>query len=156
MSRGLAFASLLLVTLAAHPARAECVSVPPKQLLDAPGTELVFSGRVVELTQSGEYGARAKFQVEQVWKGQVPETFSIYMWYGDSANAPRYEKGQSSVVVAIRLTNQRARVGVGLADSQAVAFTGRSCSGIYTIQEFEGALGRGKPPIQEAEQQIKH
>jgi len=42
-----------------------------------------------------------------------------------------------------------------LADSRAVAFTGKSCTGIYTIQEFVEALGRGNPPIQEAEHRIK-
>ena len=152
-ARILAF--MLLVTLGADFARAECVSVPPRQIVDAPGTELVFSGRVVEVSQTGGYGARATFQVEQVWKGQVPETFSVFMWYGDSANAPRYAKAESYVVVATRLTDKRARAEVGLADSRAVAFIGKSCSGIYTIQEFVGALGRGNPPIQAAEHRIK-
>jgi hypothetical protein len=87
-------------------------------------TELVFSGRVVELTQSGESGARATFKVGQVWKGQVPEAFSVFMWYGDSAEAPRYEKGRLYVVVAKRLTDKRTRVDVGLRATDSVAFTG--------------------------------
>ena len=147
MPRSLAFASLLLLTLTAESVRAECVKVPPTQLLDAPGTELVFSGRVVEVTESGEYGARASFQVEQVWKGQVPEAFAIFMWYGDSAEAPRYEKGRSYAVVAKRLTDKRARADVGLGASNSVAFTGVTCSGDYSAEEFARGLGRGKPPV---------
>lgn len=153
MLRALALASLLLVPLTAGATRAECVKVPPKQVLDAPGTELVFSGRVVDISQSGDYGARASFKVGQVWKGQVPEAFSVYTWYLDSAEAPRYEKGRLYVVVAKRLTDKRARAEVGLGASDSLAFTGVTCSGDYSVEEFMQALGIGRGPTTEIYEQ---
>jgi hypothetical protein len=55
--------------------------------------------------------------------------------------------GLSYVVVAKRLENQRARDGVGLGRSNAVAFTGVECSGGHPVEEFVRGVGPGKPPI---------
>ena len=83
---------------------AECVKITPKMWLDAPDSELVFGGKVVEVTDTGEVGSKATFEVERVWRGKVPRRFDVFMWYLASAEAPRYlEKGRSYVVVAKRL-----------------------------------------------------
>ena len=47
---------------------AECVKVTPKMWLDAPDSELVFGGKVVEVTDTGEVGSKATFEVERVWR----------------------------------------------------------------------------------------
>ena len=127
---------------------AECVKVTPKMWLDAPDSELVFGGKVVEVTDTGEVGSKATFEVERVWRGKVPKRFDVFMWYLASAEAPRYlEKGRCYVVVAKRLEDKRAREGVGLGGSDLVAFTGVPCSDLHTIEEFVRGIGPGKPPI---------
>jgi hypothetical protein len=127
---------------------AECVKVTPKMLRDAPSSELVFAGTVVEVTRTSELGSRATFEVQRVWRGKVPKRFDVYMWDLASPEAPRFEKmGLSYVVVAKRLENQRARDGVGLGRSNAVAFTGVECSGGHPVEEFVRGVGPGKPPI---------
>ena len=130
---------------------AECVKVTPKMLLNAPSSEVVFAGKLVEVTDTGEVGSKATFEVERVWRGKVTKRFDVYVWYPASANAPRYgEKGRSYVVVANRLEDKRRREGVELGGSDVVAFTGVPCSDLYTVEEFVRQLGRGKPPIDEA------
>ena len=137
---------------------AECVKITPKMWLDAPDSELVFGGNVVEVTDTGEVGSKATFEVERVWRGKVPKRFDVYMWYLASAEAPRYlEKGRSYVVVAKRLEDKRAREGVGLGGSDLVAFTGVPCSDLHTVEEFVRGVGPGKPPLVESvEGKIKH
>ena len=127
---------------------AECVKITPKMWLDAPDSELVFGGNVVEVTDTGEVGSKATFEVERVWRGKVPKRFDVFMWYLASAEAPRYlEKGRSYVVVAKRLEDKRAREGVGLGGSDLVAFTGVPCCDLHTVEEFVRGVGPGKPPI---------
>ena len=127
---------------------AECVKITPKMWLDAPDSELVFGGKVAEVTDTGEVGSKATFTVERVWRGKVPKRFDVFMWYLASAEAPRYlEKGRSYVVVAKRLEDKRAREGVGLGGSDLVAFTGVPCSDLHTVEEFVRGVGPGKPPI---------
>jgi hypothetical protein len=122
---------------------AECVKVTPKMWLDAPSSELVFAGTLVELAATGESGSKATFEVERVWRGKVTKRFDVYMWHLASAETPRYlEKGQSYVVVAKRLEDKRGRDGVGLDGSDVVAFTGVPCSGLYTVEEFVRQLAR--------------
>jgi hypothetical protein len=147
---------LLLATfLGVSPsAGAECVKVPPKQLLELPGTELAFSGKVIEVTNVSEQGVRATFDVDRVWAGRVPKRFDMYMTYPASAEAPRYDKDQSYVVIARRLVDKQARGAAGFADSDIVLFTGVTCSDFYSIQEFVRALGPGGPPAEKLEQDI--
>jgi hypothetical protein len=141
----------IAVVLMPTAVNAECVTVTPKMLRDAPSSELVFAGTVVEVTRTGEWGSRATFEVERIWRGKVPKRFDVYMWDLASPEAPRYERmGRSYVVIAKRLENQRAREGVGLGDSNAVAFAGLECSGGHSVEEFMRGVGPGKPPIDES------
>ena len=57
---------------------AECVKVTPKMWLDAPESELVFGGKIVEVTDTGEVGSKATFEVERVWRGKVPKRFDVF------------------------------------------------------------------------------
>jgi hypothetical protein len=147
-----ALVTLAIAAVVIPPAvEAECVKVTPKMWLDAPSSELVFAGTLVELAVTGESGSKATFEVQRVWRGKVTKRFDVYMWHLASAESPRYlEKGQSYVVVAKWLEDKRGREGVGLDGSDAVAFTGVPCSDLHTVEEFVSQLGRGKPPIDEA------
>lgn len=147
---------MLLATLLGIPpsAGAECVKVPPEKLLESPGTELAFSGKVVEVTNVSEQGVRATFEVDRVWAGLVPKRFDMYMIYPASAEAPRYDKDRSYVVIARRLVDKQARAAAGFGDSDAVLFTGVTCSDFYSVEEFVRALGPGKPPAGKSEWEI--
>jgi hypothetical protein len=140
----------IAVVVMAPTVKAECLRMTPKMLRDAPSSELVFAGTVLEVTQIGESGAKATFDVERVWRGKVPKRIDVFMWFLACAEAPQYQKGQSYVVVVQRLEDKRAREGVGLGGSDVIAFTGVPCSAGHTVEEFVRQLGRGKPPIDEA------
>jgi hypothetical protein len=131
---------------------AECVRVVSRSLLDNPDAELVFAGKVVQVTSTGDYGLRATFDVDRVWRGKVPKRFDVYVWYLASAEAPRYSKGESYVVAAMRLSDKRARQGVGLGDSDVVAFTGVPCSDGWKVEDLDRLSGPGKPPVDESAQ----
>jgi hypothetical protein len=148
------FLALMILALAASSAHAECVKTPPKQWLKIPEAELAFSGKVVEVTKAGEQGVRATFQVERVWKGPVSERINLYMSPPESPEHPVYEKDHSYMVIAQRLVDRKRRANAGLADSDAVVFTGMQCSPFISVDEFVGAVGRGKPPKQNQEWQI--
>jgi hypothetical protein len=143
---GVGLLGVALLLLSVFPANAECIKLVPKQILDPPDTELVFSGTVLKIVSSGEMGLRTTFEVDQVWKGEVPKQFDLYTWFLDSANMPTYESGHSYVVAAKRLTDRRARDGVGLGNSDAAAFKAVPCSGLFSTKEFVGAMGPGKAP----------
>jgi hypothetical protein len=135
--------------LAAQSATAECVMVSAKAMLEAPDTELAFSGKVVTITRTAELGYRATFEVDRVWQGSVVRRFDLYVWELEPEK-PRFEVGHQYVAFAKRLSS-RAREGVGLSATDPVAFTPVTCSDGYslspdsvrrTIQE----LGPGKTP----------
>ena len=139
----------LAVAVVPSSADAECVRLTPKRLLNQPDTQLAFVGKVVEVTRTSDEGARVTFEVERVWKGDVPKRIDIYTWY-PNPEAPRYDqKGSSYVVAAKPLVEERAREGVGLRDSDAVVFAGLTCSEGFTVQDFVRAAGPGKPPAGE-------
>ena len=151
---------VLLGALLSVPAGAgrECVKVPPKQVIDGPDSELAFSGKVIEVTSVSEPAAeasrerpqvvRATFDVDRVWLGRVSKRFDIYMTYPSSAEAPRYDKDRSYVVIAKRLGDKQARAAAGVGDADPVVFTGVQCTDFYSVQEFILALGPGKPPTE--------
>ena len=143
----------MLLALVASIARAECVKIPPKEWLKFPDTELTFSGNVAEVTKAGELAVRATFEVERVWKGQVSRWFDVYTSPPASAETPYDEKDHSYVVIATRLLNKEARTNAGFGNSDAVVFTGANCSRLYSVDEFVRAVGRGKPPNKNSEQQ---
>ena len=60
-------AIILAIGTLPAPARGECVRLSPNQLLERPDAELVFAGRVVQVTRTGELGYRATFEVDRVW-----------------------------------------------------------------------------------------
>ena len=134
--------------------RAECVRISPKLLLDGPDSEAVFSGKVVEVTRTGELGYRATFEVDQVWAGKVPRRFEVYVWEM-AAETPRYREGETYVAAVKRLVDKKAREAVGLNDPQVVAFTGVTCSDGWSVEEFVRGAGPGKPPIDERGQAPK-
>jgi hypothetical protein len=151
MHRALLLTALLVPTLGLQFPRAECVRIQPKEFLKPAENEMVFSGKVVEVTPVGAAGgARATFEVDRVWKGRVPSKIDVFMgYYGGSPELPRYETGRSYAVVAQRLSNEKARASLGVGDPQAVVFVGAVCSGNYVMEEFVKPLGRGQPPVQQ-------
>jgi hypothetical protein len=149
--RSISVTSVIVVTslLAVPSARAECVMVSAKAMLEGPSTELAFSGRVVEIIRTADLGYRATFEVDRVWRGSLTKRFDLYVWEMEPEK-PRFEVDRQYVAFAQRLST-RARQGVGLSETDPVAFTPVTCSDGYslspdrvrdTIQE----LGPGKSP----------
>ena len=70
------FVYLLTAGMAVH---GECITTTAEHLLNGPG-ELVFRGRVVDITRTARLGYRATFAVDRVWKGIVSKQFAVYVW----------------------------------------------------------------------------
>ena len=141
VSSAIVVASLLTAT----PARAECFTLTGKYLLEDPTVPVVFSGTVVALTRTGEYGTRATFDVDRVWKGSVSKRFDLYLWDLES-ETPRFgPPGEHYVVAAAPLKNLRVRRGVGLGETDAIAFAPVRCSGALS-PDIVRELGAGQPP----------
>jgi hypothetical protein len=82
----------------------------------------VFSGQVVEVARSGEWGTRVTFEVSRVWKGSVPERLDLYV-RERSSNAPRFQKGERYVALAAMLKDFPAvRAELELSESKAPIF----------------------------------
>jgi hypothetical protein len=107
-------------------------------------TELVFSGTVVDIARSGDEGFWATFDVDRVWKGEVPTRIDLYVWllYPE---VPRFELGRHYVALAKRLTDERARRAAGISNAGIIAFSPVSCSA-YLVPDITRDLGVGAPP----------
>jgi hypothetical protein len=139
------FVAVIAVSVLAPPGiHAECLVWTAKSVMTEPTLEFVFSGRVLAITPTSEVGYRATFDVDRVWKGVVPGRVDIYVW-SLQAEAPRFTQGQSTIVLASRLTDPRARTGVGLGESNNVVFFAPACSDTLDPKMRED-LGPGKPP----------
>jgi hypothetical protein len=131
--------------LTATPAGAECFVLTGKSLLEDPNVPLIFSGTVVEVTRTGDEGARVTFEVDRVWKGSVSKRFDVYLW-DPEPETPRFgPPGEPYVVAAAPLSNLRARQGVGLRETDALAFAPVQCSGALS-PDVVRELGAGQPP----------
>jgi hypothetical protein len=130
--------------LAPRPAHAECFILTAPFVMRESVFELVFSGTVVEVARTGELAYRATFDVDRVWKGSVARRIDLYVWEL-SAEHPRFEAGHHYVALAQKLTDSRTRQGVGLAQSDTVAFTPVQCSGSLD-PDIARDLGTGLPP----------
>jgi hypothetical protein len=140
----IALGALVMVSLLAAPvARAECVSVPPKVVMMS-HNDVVFSGKVVDITRTAELAYRATFEVDHVWAGSVTKHFDLYV--REETESPRYEKGRQYMAFANRLTSQERRQGVGLGKTDTVAFAPVSCSDEYSLSDFIRNLDPGEPP----------
>jgi len=147
--RSISVTSVIVATslLAVPSARAECVMVSAKALLEGPSTELAFSGRVVEITRTADLGYRATFEVDRVWRGSLTKRFDLYVWEMEPEK-PRFEVDHQYVAFAQRLST-RERQGVGLSETDPVAFTPVTCSDGYSlspdrVRETIQELGPGK------------
>src|SRR5262249_23150675 len=132
--------------LKASPARSECFVLTANDLMEGAVYEVVFSGRVVEITRTGPDGYRATFEVDRVWKGSVSKRFDLYIWEL-APEIPGFAVGQHYLAAAQRLVDPRARQGTGLGGTDAVAFTPVQCTGtVSQSAAVVGDLGEGKPP----------
>jgi hypothetical protein len=146
VSVGIVVASLLT----ALTARAECVIVTAKQVLEDPRNELVFSGTVVAVNRTAELGYRATFDVDGVWKGSVSKRFDLYVWEL-AAEVPTFARGRHYVAIAKTLDDARARQGAGLGGMDTVAFTPVACTDSLSLSpSLIQDLGPSKPPNQSA------
>jgi hypothetical protein len=145
---GTAVTLFLASVLAPLTASAECGGPSVAFAMTDKSVELVFSGRVVEITQTAELGYRYTFDVYRVWKGSVPKRFALHVWEL-APEMPRYEKNGLYVGLAKRLTDRLWRKGAGLPDDDTVAFTSIICGGALAT-DFERQLleawGPGYPP----------
>jgi hypothetical protein len=149
-SIGIRFVLVVASLLAAASARAECIEAGD-WWLRAEGVELVFSGTVSAISRTAEVGYRAAFDVDRVWKGNVSSHFNLYVWEL-AEGMSRLEVGHRYLVGAKRLINPRERQGVGLTDSDVIAFGQVDCGApAYKDAEKSGAirgLGVGRSPDQ--------
>ena len=70
-----------------------------------PDTELVFSGRVVQVTGTGEAGYWVTFEVDRLWTGKVPKRLPVYVWEL-AAQTPRFREGEFYVAAVKRAREQ--------------------------------------------------
>lgn len=120
-------AAILISLLSAAIARAECFTLTAKYVMEQPVFELVFSGTVVEITRTSDLGYRATFDVDRVWKGSVSKRFDLYVWELE-VERPKFVMGQHTVVLAQQIVTPKVRQGVGLGESDKVAFKPVQCS----------------------------
>src|SRR5262245_27880039 len=125
-------AVLVLTVLVPVKLRAECVIVTAADLMKIPMYELVFSGTIVEIMRTAELGYRATFDVDRVWKGNVPHLFDLYVWEL-APEIPRFEMGKQYVAVAQRLVDPKYRESVGLTNLQIEAFRPVMCTDPPTL-----------------------
>jgi hypothetical protein len=85
---------------------AECVTLTAKEMMSRPGV-LIFGGRVVDVQDVGQGGARWTIEVQRVWKGSVPARIDIYSSrFGPSeVRPPFWRKGSDALVLAARLSD---------------------------------------------------
>ena len=133
-------------------ARAECVMVTAKQVLENPGFELVFSGTVIAADSTGEQGYRVTFDVDRVWKGSVSKRFDLYV-SPRVAETPTFELGRHSVAVAWNSITHVCGNSSDLAATDTVAFTPVPCTDSASLSpSFIQDMGPSKPPNQSAGQ----
>ena len=96
--------------LAAPSVRAECILLSAKDVMEGKTHELVFSGTVMEIARTADFGYRATFSVDRVWKGSVPRRFDLYIWEL-LAEMPRFEIGKHYAALAKRLTGPSGATG---------------------------------------------
>lgn len=127
-----------------RPAHAECFTLTATFVMQESVAELVFSGTVAEVARTSEVGYRATFDVDRVWKGSVPRRIDLYVWEL-SSERPRFEAGHHYVALAQKLIDSRTRQGVGLGQSDLVAYTPVQCSAALA-PDIVARLGAGRPP----------
>jgi hypothetical protein len=125
-------------------ARAECFVLTARAVMEPGDTELVFSGEVVEINRNSTEDFWATFDVDRVWKGEVPKRIDLYVWllYPE---VPRFEVGRHYVALARRLTDARARQAAGINGADTVVFSPVSCSA-YLVPDIIRELGVGAAP----------
>ena len=111
---------------------AECVTRTAIEVLHDPDVEVVFLGTATSVTRTGEYGYRATFSVDRVWKGSVSNPFSHYVWER-SAESAGFDVGRTFVVQARRMLARDARRDVGITDDDATVFTPIAYSGYFAF-----------------------
>ena len=119
--------SLFVVLMLPSSVRAECIT-PGHWSLQQPRVELVFSGNVVGINHVADLGIRVTFDVDRVWKGSVPKRFDLYVWQLD-AEMPTFAFAKRYVAFATKMTGP-SRQGVGLTDSDALAFRPVDCGAL--------------------------
>ena len=140
----------LCATLIAASARAECVFVNGSTWVESHDrATIIFSGTLTVTESAGPGGYHATFEVDRVWKGDVPKRFDLY----GSWRAPeikRFEVGHRYLVPVERLAVPWQRREVGLDNDDAAVFTQVTC-GAYDYDQavrlgIIQALGGGRPP----------
>ncbi len=111
-------------------ARAECVIRTASEVLQNPSIEVVFSGTVTSVARTGEYGYRATFAVDRVWKGAVSSPFAVYVWERLAEQAG-FAAGGTYIVQARRMFDPEARRDVGVTTDDTTVFTPVGCSGDF-------------------------
>jgi hypothetical protein len=137
-------AALLVTTVAG---RAECITQTATAILESKLNELVFFGRVAQITRTADFGYRATFEVQRVWKGSTAKHTELYVWEL-APEVPRFEVGRTYVAVARRLVDPKVREGAGVPQGDALVFTPAQCSDPPSlVPNIVEALGVGKPPL---------
>jgi len=127
---------------------AECVTLPAKEMVSRPGV-LIFFGRVADVQDVGQTGARWTIEVQRVWKGSVPARIDIYSSrFGPSeVRPPFWRKGSDALVLATRLSDVKQwRKVYGLSESDpSPEYVAYGCLDALE-NNFEANLGPSHPP----------
>ena len=127
---------------------ADCVTLTAKEMMSRPGV-LIFGGRVVDVQDVGQGGARWTIEVQRVWKGSVPARIDIYSSrFGPSeVRPPFWRKGSDAFVLAARLSDVKQwRQANGLSESDpSPEYVASGCLDALE-NNFEANLGLSHPP----------
>jgi hypothetical protein len=138
-------AALAASLTATPPSPNECIGRNGAAVLSDESLDLVFSGRVVEVTRIGDFGYRVAFDVDRVWKGAVPPRFVLYGLETD-AESPRFTAHEHRVVLARSVTDARRRRALGVPEREVI-FAPAACSGPLELsRNIEQELGPGHAP----------
>jgi hypothetical protein len=143
-------AAAILVALLTIPAPSlnECVGRNGEAVLSDKSLDLVFSGRVAEVTRISDFGYRVVIDVERVWKGAVSPRFVVYGLETD-VESPRFRANEHRVVLARTITDARRRQALEIPESDVI-FGPAPCSGPLELSKnIEQELGPSHAPTTE-------
>ena len=141
-------ATMLVALITASPSRNECVARNGEAVLSDKCLDLVFSGRVAEVTRIGDFGYRAVMDVERVWRGAVPTRFAVYGSELDG-ESPRFEANEHRVVLARKVTDARRRQALETPESDVIFGPAPCSSPLELSKNIEQELGPSHAPTTE-------
>lgn len=139
-----------VLALLAFDARAECI-LPGKWWLDDKAVTGVFSGTVTKQERTAPSAYRVTVAVDQVWKGDIPRAFVIYVWEQRSTS-PQLAEGSRYLLAVRHMQGRDEREGAGLDPKDERVLYHAPCGGF----DYEHAVRLGSVAQLGAARRIEH